>query len=174
MLRAPHAGIVGDVRLSAGQVVDPGLRMLDLQGAATTATVIALLPGRYRPLLHAGDSLRFAADGFHELTHELTVTRVGQQIVGPAEAARFVGRDLADAFSIAGPVVLVQASLPLTSFSLDGQRYDCSNGMFGKAEAAVRNEPIAYAFLPSLKPWIERLTHSQPWRTLVEGVRRGF
>lgn len=174
VLRAPHAGIVGDVRLSPGQVVEPGLRVIDLQGAAKAATVIALLPGRYRPLLHAGDSLRFAADGFHELTHELTVTRVGQQIVGPTEAARFVGRDLADAFSIAGPVVLVQAALPLRSFALDGQRYEFSNGMFGVAEAAVRNEPIAYAFIPSLKPWVERVTHSLPWKQLAEGISHAF
>ena len=44
MLRAPHAGVVGDVRVSAGQLVDPGLRMIDLQGPASAGTVIALLP----------------------------------------------------------------------------------------------------------------------------------
>jgi multidrug efflux pump subunit AcrA (membrane-fusion protein) len=158
VLRAPHGGIVGDVRVREGQLVEPGLRMIDLQGAASAATVTALLPGRYRPLLHAGDKLRFEVDGFHQLTHELVVTRVGEQIVGPSEAARFVGRDLADAFSIAGPVVLVQASLPSTYFAMDGQRFDFSSGMFGKAEAVVRNEPIAYAFVPSLKPWMTRVT----------------
>lgn len=169
VLRAPHAGVVGDVRVSAGQLVDPGLRMIELQGPASAGTVIALLPGRYRPMLRAGDTLRFAADGFHELTHELVVSRVGQQIVGPAEAARFVGRDLADAFSIEGPVVLVQANLPATSFALDGQRYDFSSGLFGKAEAVVRNEPIAYAFVPSLKQWVERLDASSLWRQVTEG-----
>ena len=87
------------------------------------------------------------------LTRELVVTRVGEQIVGPSEAARFVGRDLADAFSISGPVVLVQASLPNTAFEHDGQRFEFSSGMYGKAETVVRNEPIAYAFAPSLKQW---------------------
>lgn len=168
VLRAPHAGVVGDVRVSSGQLVDPGLRMIELQGPASAGTVIALLPGRYRPMLRAGDTLRFAADGFHELTHELVVSRVGQQIVGPAEAARFVGRDLADAFSIEGPVVLVQAKLPATSFALDGQRYDFSSGLFGKAEAVVRNEPIAYAFVPSLKQWVERLSASSLWQQVTE------
>jgi membrane fusion protein (multidrug efflux system) len=157
VVRAPHDGIIGDVRVRDGQLVEPGLRMIDLQAAAASATVTALLPGRYRPLLHAGDHMRFEVDGFHQLTHELVITRVGEQIVGPAEAARYVGRDLADAFAIAGPVVLVHATLPDTWFKLDGQRYDYSSGMLGKAEAVVRNEPIAYSFLPSLKPWTERV-----------------
>lgn len=156
-VRAPHAGIVGDVRVREGQVVEPGMRMIDLQGDATSATVTALLPGRYRPLLHAGDKLRFQIDGFHLLTHELRIQQVGAQIVGPAEAARFVGRDLADAFSISGPVVLVQASLPRTSFAMEGQSYDFATGMLGKAEAVVRNEAVVYSFLPSLKQWTERM-----------------
>jgi membrane fusion protein (multidrug efflux system) len=158
-VRAPHAGVIGDVRVREGQLVEPGLRLIDLQGSATSATVTALLPGRYRPLLHAGDKLRFEIDGFHQLTHELRINQVGEQIVGPSEAARFVGRDLADAFSITGPVVLVQASLPRTSFTMEGQRYEFSTGMFGKAESVVRNEPIAYSFIPSLKQWNERVGH---------------
>jgi hypothetical protein len=80
---------------------------------------------------------------------------VGDQIVGPSEAARYLGRDLADAFAIGGPVVLVQATLDRTSFDVDGEHYDFAGGMYGKAEAAVRNEPIAYAFVPSLKPWVD-------------------
>ncbi len=157
VLRAPAAGIVGDVRVRPGQLVEPGLRVIDLQSAATAATVTALMPGRYRPLLRAGDKLRFQVDGFKNLPHELVVSRVGEQIVGPSEAARFVGRDLADAFSIQGPVVLVEATLPTTSFSMDGQPYDFASGMFGTAEAVVRNEPIAFAFVPSLKQWVERV-----------------
>lgn len=157
VLRAPQTGVIGDVRVRPGQVVEPGMRVIDLQAAATAATVTALLPGRYRPLLRAGDKLRFEVDGFHHLAHELIVSRVGEQIVGPAEAARFVGRDLADAVAIQGPVVLVEAALPSTHFSMDGQPYDYASGMFGKAEAIVRNEPIAYAFVPSLKQWVERV-----------------
>jgi membrane fusion protein, multidrug efflux system len=157
-VRAPHAGIIGDVRVREGQPVEPGMRVLDLQGDATSATVTALLPGRYRPLLHAGDSMRFEIDGFHLLTHELKIQQVGAQIIGPGEAARFVGRDLADAFAINGPVVLVQANLPRTSFTMEGSRYDFATGMLGKAEAVVRNEIIAYSFLPSLKQWTQRVS----------------
>lgn len=155
-LRAAADGVVADVRVREGQVVEPGLRIIDLQGSASAATVTALLPGRYRPMLHAGDKLRFHVDGFQHVTHELVIESVGEQIVGPNEARRFVGRDLSDALTVAGPVVLVQARLPSSSFVMDGQQYDFASGMFGKAEAVVRNEVIAFAFVPSLKAWAER------------------
>jgi membrane fusion protein (multidrug efflux system) len=170
-LRAPHSGVVGDVRVREGQPVEPGMRILDLQGSASAATLIALLPGRYRPLLHAGDRLRFAVDGFHERAQDLELSRVGDQIVGPSEAARYVGRDLADAFAINGPVVLVEAKLPQTSFEMDGRRYDFANGMFGKAEAAVRNEPVAYAFIPGLRPWVERVRSMEAMRAIWSWVQ---
>jgi multidrug efflux pump subunit AcrA (membrane-fusion protein) len=172
-LRAPHGGVVGDVRVREGQLVEAGLRILDLQGSASAATLIALLPGRYRPLLHAGDHLRFEVDGFHERAQELEISRVGDQIVGPSEAARYIGRDMADAFSIGGPVVLVEAKLPATSFETDGRRYDFANGMFGKAEAAVRDESIAYAFVPGLRPWVARVRSAEMFRTILGWVQHG-
>jgi membrane fusion protein (multidrug efflux system) len=155
-LRAAADGVVADVRVREGQVVEPGMSIIDLQGVASSARVTALLPGRYRPMLHPGDKLRFHVDGFNHVAHELEIQSVGEQIVGPNEAKRFVGRDLSDALSISGPVVLVQASLPSSNFEMDGQRYDFASGMFGKAEAAVRNEIIAFAFVPSLKAWADR------------------
>jgi membrane fusion protein (multidrug efflux system) len=157
-LRAPERGIVGDVRVREGQLVEPGLRVVELQSKTSAATVVALLPGRYRPLLRAGDKLRFDLDGFHHRAYELRVDSVGDQIVGPSEAQRYLGRDLADAFSINGPVVLVQAKLDRTSFDVDGDHYDFANGMYGKAETIVRNEQIAYSFVPSLKEWVERVS----------------
>ena len=161
-LRAPHKGVVGDVRVREGQMVEPGLRVVDLARTASVATVVALLPGRYRPLLQVGDKLRFEIDGFHHRARELTVDRVGEQIVGPAEATRYLGRDLSDALQVQGPVVLVQATLDRTSFDADGQRYDFAAGMYGKAEVAVRTEPLAYAFVPSLKQWVDRV-HPVEW-----------
>jgi len=170
-LRAPHAGFVGDVRVHEAQLVEPGMRVIDLQDSAASATLIALLPGRYRPLLRAGHRLRFELEGFHQRVHEFVVSRVGDQILGPGEAARYIGRDLGDAFQFGGPVVLVQAALPSTSFDVDGQRYAFASGMFGKAEAVVRDEPVAYAFVPGLRPWIERVQAFSPLRDLGVWVK---
>ncbi|MDB4972770.1 MAG: hypothetical protein JWN48_1111 [Myxococcaceae bacterium] len=157
-LRAPHRGVVGDVRVRVGQLVEPGASVIELRGDDADGTVVAMLPGRYRPLLRPGAKLRFELDGFHRRAHELTVDSVGDQIVGPAEAARYLGRDQADALQLQGPVVLVQASLPSGgSFEADGERFQFAHGMHGKAETIVRNEPVAYAFVPALKQWVDRV-----------------
>jgi membrane fusion protein (multidrug efflux system) len=156
-LRAPHRGVVGDVRVRPGQLIEPGVAVLELRGDRADTSVVALLPGRYRPLLKPGAKLRFELDGFHRRAHELTVEDVGDQIVGPAEAVRYLGREQADALQLQGPVVLVQASLPSGSFEADGERFEFAHGMHGKAETIVRNEPVAYAFLPGLKQWVERV-----------------
>jgi len=168
-LRAPRRGVVGDVSVRNAQLVEPGARVLDIQSGARAATIIALLPGRYRPLLHAGDKLRFQVDGFQQRAQELALSRVGDQIIGPGEAQRYLGRDLADSFQISGPVVLVEAKLPQTWFEVDHRHYDYASGMPGKVDAVVREEPIACALIPGLKPWIERV---QAW--LREGVAGGM
>ena len=66
-------------------------------GDGEGARLTALLPGRYRPLLAPGMSLRFVADGFPREVHALVIERVADQIVGPTEALRYLGRDAADA-----------------------------------------------------------------------------
>lgn len=157
-LRAPHKGIVGDVRVRVGQLVEPGASVIELRSDDAEGTVVAMLPGRYRPLLKSGAKLRFELDGFHRRAHELIVDSVGDQIVGPAEAARYLGRDQADALELSGPVVLVQASLPGgATFEADGEKFQFAHGMHGKAETVVRNEPVAYAFMPALKQWVDRV-----------------
>jgi membrane fusion protein (multidrug efflux system) len=171
-MRAPHAGFVGDVRVRESQLVEPGMRVLDLQDSKASATLIALLPGRYRPLLHAGHRMRFEVDGFQQRALELAVSRVGDQIIGPSEAARYLGRDLGDAFSIGGPMVVVEAAMPSTSFEADGQHYQLTSGMFGKAEAVVRDEPVAYAFIPGLRPWVDRVRALEPIRALSAWVKQ--
>jgi membrane fusion protein (multidrug efflux system) len=159
-LRAPRSGTVGDVRVRPGQLVEAGASLVELQEPGSEATVVALLPGRYRPLIHRGSTLRFEIDGFHRRAYELAVDTVGDQIVGPSEAARYVGRDSADAFSLTGPVVLVQARVHSARFEADGESFSFASGMYGKAETVVRSEPLAFAFVPALRPWLERMRPS--------------
>jgi membrane fusion protein (multidrug efflux system) len=158
-LRAPHDGVVADVRVRPGQLIEPGVSVIELRGDQADGDVVAMLPGRYRPLLKPGAKLRFELDGFQRRAHELTVQDVGDQIVGPQEAARYLGRDMADVVALSGPVVLVHATLPGASFEADGEHFQFAHGMHGKAETIVRSEPLAYAFLPGLKQWVNRVWH---------------
>jgi hypothetical protein len=64
---------------------------------------------------------------------------------------RFLGAELADTLQLSGPVILVEARLPSTLFSFEGQTLRYVEGMSGRADASVRKERIAVVLLPALK-----------------------
>jgi membrane fusion protein (multidrug efflux system) len=130
---------------------------LTLLGEQSGARLTALLPGRYRPLLGRDMRLRFIPDGFPRVVLHLRIERVGDQVIGPSEALRFLGRDLADTVPLQGPVVLVHARLPSRSFESEGVRYNFHHGMLGQAECAVRRESIAFALIPGLRSLVDNL-----------------
>jgi membrane fusion protein (multidrug efflux system) len=154
---APFAAVVGDVRARAGQLVEPGAALLSLLGEQGAVRLTALLPGRYRPLLAPGMRLRFRADGFPRAVHELRIERVADQIVGPAEALRFLGRDSADTLQLQGSVLLVDARLPTREFRSEHATYRFHHGMQGWAESAVRRDSIAFTFIPGLRQLVDNV-----------------
>ncbi|MCA9666379.1 MAG: HlyD family efflux transporter periplasmic adaptor subunit, partial [Myxococcales bacterium] len=70
-LRAPHEGIVGDVRVRASQRIKPGDIVLTMQGKKARYKVVALLPGAYRPLLSKGMNLRLELSGYARSSQDL-------------------------------------------------------------------------------------------------------
>ncbi|HEY8020889.1 MAG TPA: GAF domain-containing protein [Thermoanaerobaculia bacterium] len=150
-VRAPAAGIVGDVRVRPGVAVVPGQILLSLAGGEARAQVAVLLPGQYRPLLARGLPLRLELQGYPYSYQRLAVRAVGDEVVGPEEARRYLGPEIADGAAIEGPVVLVFADLPSPTFAADGRRYRFHDGMWGRAEVRVRSERILEAMVPGFK-----------------------
>jgi membrane fusion protein (multidrug efflux system) len=151
LVRAPRAGVVSDVRIRAGQHLGVGELILTLVGDDARMSVVALLPGRYRPMLRPGLPMRFELSGYRYEYRQLTIDSIGDEIIGPAEAKRYLGPGVADGVAVDGPVVLVRASMPSTSFSSEGHTYRYFDGLPARAEARVRSEPIVVTVLPALK-----------------------
>ncbi len=150
-VRAPRAGVVSDIRIRPGQHLAPGERILTLVGAESRSSIVAMLPGHYRPLLRPGMGLRLELVGFRYAYRELKIEAIGDEIVGPAEVRRFLGPDLADAVQVQGPVVLVSARLPSNTFVARDQTFQYYDGMPAMAEARVRTESILLTFVPGLR-----------------------
>jgi len=150
-LRAPHAGVVTDLRVRPGQHLAPGQSLLAVVGEAKRPSAVVLLPGRYRPQLRPGMAMRMELEGYGYAYQHLTVDSVGDQIVGPDEAKRYLGEEVADAVHFEGPVVLVSARLPARTFRAGGRTFEYHGGMWGSAEVEVRSERILFTLLPSLK-----------------------
>jgi membrane fusion protein (multidrug efflux system) len=151
IIRAPHAGVMTDIRVRPGQYLTANEVVLGIAPLAAQASLVCLMPGEYRPMLSPGQPLRFALTGYKFEYRSVDVTSVGEEVVGPAEMKRYLGAELADSVELAGPTVLVKASLPSRTFTADGRTFTYVEGLTGQADVRVRKEPIIVLLVPSLK-----------------------
>lgn len=151
VLRAPRDGVVNDVRVQPNQYLTPGVSVLSIVPEDISPTVLAFLPGHFRPYLKPGTSLRLEFDGFRNEYQEVLLEQVGEQIIGPTEVARQLGPGLAGAFEFKGSFILVRCRLPSQRFESNGEPYNYFDGMPARAEARVRTESILMTLVPALK-----------------------
>jgi len=152
---APRAGMVRDLRIRPHQLVMAGEVLLTLVGAHDVLSVVAIFPGQYRPLLHQGSPLQLELTGFRYAYQRLTIDAIGSEVIGPQEVRRFLGPDVADAVTLQGSSVIVQAHLPSRHFHAAGRWQDYHDGMHGTAEVRVRSERMVLALVPGLNAVFE-------------------
>ncbi len=148
---APCAGIVRDLRIRPNQLVAPGELLLTIVGDDDDLSVIAILPGQYRPLLKPGHPLRLELTGFRYAYQRLTIDSVGDEVVGPNEVRRFLGQEVADSLTLQGSSVIVQAHLPSRHLRPTAAGTSTTTACTATAEARVRSESILLALVPGLK-----------------------
>jgi membrane fusion protein (multidrug efflux system) len=154
-LRAPAAGVVSDIRVRVGQHISPGQSLLSIGRGQERPVVIAFLPGEDRPLLKRGMPLRLEIQGYRYAYQGLTIDSVGDEVVGPAEARRYLGDEIADAVQFTGPVVRVEAHLNSPTFEAEGKVRRYHDGMLAKAEVRTRSERVLVTLIPALKAFFE-------------------
>jgi membrane fusion protein (multidrug efflux system) len=154
-VRAPRAGTIGDVRVREGQHVIAGDPLLSMVSGGAELSVIAFLPGGDRPRLSTGMTLRLELRNYRYAYQTLTVDSVDAEVIGPYEAKRFLGPQLADAVPINGPVVLVRARLPKPTFEADGVEYRYFDGMQAIAEVKVDSKSVLATIVPGLERFVD-------------------
>jgi hypothetical protein len=150
-VRSPTDGIVGDISIHVGQAVAAGEQVLSLSGPGSGNEVIALLPGSFAPEVYPGMQLVLKIDGYPQSREELTIMEVEPEVFGPNDAARFVGKEIAQTLSLTGPILLVRSSLPQNTFVAASEKFTYHDGMVAQAEVSVRKEPLITALEPGLK-----------------------
>lgn len=150
-LRAPRSGTVTDLRLRPGQRVQPGQVVLSLSDRPSTYSLLALLPGHYRPQLQPGMPIRLQLHGYTWAYQHLVIDSVGDEVLGPAEARRILDPDIADAMPLEGPMVLVRAHLPNDRFETRGNTLHYHDGMLGTAEVRTRSQRLIFVLVPGLE-----------------------
>lgn len=157
---APRAGIVRDLRIRPQQLVTAGELLLTLVDADDVLSVVAIFPGQYRPFLTPESPLRLELTGFRYAYQRLTITAVGNEVIGPNEVRRFLGQDIADAVTLQGSQVIVRAPVPARAFHAGGRWHTYHDGMHGTAKVRVRSERLIFTLVPGLKAVFEG-THGE-------------
>jgi multidrug efflux pump subunit AcrA (membrane-fusion protein) len=150
-LRAPFDAVVNDVRVREGQHLNAGDVVVSILREGAESWALALVPGRYRPMLEPGQRFRLELEGFPYDYQELEVSLVSDELVGPAEVRRYLGPGLGDAVSVQGPVVAVTARLPGGTFQSNKRTYSYYTGMPGTARVKVRARNGWVTLLPILE-----------------------
>jgi membrane fusion protein (multidrug efflux system) len=149
---APQAGVVRNLRIRPGQLLAPGDTVLTLVNEDQAAcSVVALVPGQFRPMIKRGMPLRFELEGYPQVARALTVEEVADEVVGPQEVRRYLGQELGDAVTVQGSLVLVRARLPERTFDFEGERYLYYDGIPGRADVRVRRMRLIEMIFPGLK-----------------------
>jgi biotin carboxyl carrier protein len=150
-LRAPHGGIVNDVRTASGQHSERGETLLSISQPGETLSVIAFLPGADRPQLAPGMSLRMTLQGYPQTHIDIEIESISNDVMGPAEASRALGRGLVDSITLPSSVVVLRGTLHNPGFEVDGEEYKYSHGMLGLAEVKLRSDTVIRTLIPALK-----------------------
>jgi membrane fusion protein (multidrug efflux system) len=148
---APIDAMVSDVRVHPGQHVNAGDVLVSLAGPSTRYAITALLPGEFRPQLAPGMPMRVELVGYDHTYQTFVVNDVAEGVVGPQEARRALGSEIADSVALQGPVVLLRAATGDTTFQDGGLRFQFHDGMLGQARVRVRAESLLFTLLPALK-----------------------
>jgi multidrug efflux pump subunit AcrA (membrane-fusion protein) len=151
VIYAAESGTVGDVRVKPGQSVAPGELIASIVRERGRFSVLALLPGHQRPALHEGQQVRLELAGYPYVYHDLTIDRVDQEVIGLSEVRRILGADVADSIPISGPVVVVRAALPDSTFVSGGELYHYFDGMHAIARARLRSERLLTILVPGVR-----------------------
>jgi membrane fusion protein (multidrug efflux system) len=150
-LRSPRAGVISDIRIHVGQHLDAGEVVLNVVDDAAKFSVVAVLPGQHRPALKPGMMMRLELTGYQYGFLEVAIGSVQDEVIGPGEVQRFLGRELADTAAVSGPAVLANAVLDGHAFKFDGTEYRFFHGLKARAQVAVRSERAAFALWPVLR-----------------------
>ncbi len=154
-VRATKDGTVSDIRVRAGQPLQPGEPIATIVQPGAEPEVYAFLPSKDRPSLRKGQTLQVDLIGYTKARELATITAIGTEAIGGNEAAKVLGQTLADALKLPpGSYVLVKAHLPRRTFRNKGDTLNFHHGMLTKTEVKISEKPFLVSLLPALEKYM--------------------
>lgn len=149
IVRAPSEGVITDIRVRSGQAVEAGEVLAAITRGDGSGEIVAVVPGEYRPVVRVGLAARLELDGYSRTPCDVVVTRVADEVIGPADVERALGKSSVETLHVTGPSLLVTVSLPANGIPVEGEPLAVFDGMRGVVRIRVRTRPL----LAELLPW---------------------
>ncbi len=154
-VRATKDGTVSDIRVRAGQPLQPGEPIATIVQPGAEPEVYAFLPSKDRPSLRTGQPLQVDLIGYTKSRELATITSIGTEAFGGNEAAKVLGQTLADALKLPpGSYVLVKGRLPRRTFKHKHDTLNFHHGMLTKTEVKLSEKPFLVTLLPAIEKYI--------------------
>ncbi len=155
LVRAKQSGTVSDIRVRVGSALQPGDQVLQIVEPDAQPEIWAFLPGKDRPRLRLGQDLQVEILGYTKARDKAKITYVSTETMGPTEAAKIVGTQLADSIKLPpGSYVWVRAKLPSKTFKTQHNTWFYHHGMPAKTEVKIQDKPFLVTLLPALEKYI--------------------
>jgi len=106
--------------------------------------------------LRPGMMMRLRLVGYDHDEMKLAVTEVAEDVVGPRDVRGLLGPEFTDTTQIAGPVVILGASLSSRYFRTGANQLELHDGMRGMVEVKLRAKSVAEVLIPSLSDLSKR------------------
>jgi biotin carboxyl carrier protein len=150
-VRSPVEGTVTDIGVRVGQHVSKEDIAVSVAPPDARNDVLVALPGPYLPQIRPGMSMTLRISGYPNTFEKARIISINEDVVGPQEASRFIGRESSGALATHGPVFVVTGQMSSNTFEDEGLRLHYKDGMNGNADVTISEEPLIETLLPALK-----------------------
>lgn len=148
-LIVPVGGMLTDVRVRPGTLVNPGQTVATVRAARAGFEIVAAVPGNFRPLLASGLPVVAELEQFPGSRFHLEAREISPEVISPGEARALMGQ-LLPTGTEDGALALVYADLPEVLVSSTGAEHPLYDGMRGSVRIPVREERFIVTLWPAL------------------------
>lgn len=142
-------GMLTDVRVRPGTLVNPGQTVATVRGARAGFEIVAAVPGNFRPLLASGIPVVAELERFPGSRFHLEAREISPEVISAEEARALMGQ-LLPTGTEDGALALVYADLPEVLVSSTGAEHPLYDGMRGSVRIPVREERFIVTLWPAL------------------------
>jgi len=118
--------------------------------AGPAVTVIGILPGRFRPQLHAGLPMQLELSGYENAHQDLTVDSTDLEVVDRRDAPHAPEMGGPGTVTQEGPVVLARGRVLSETFEYKGRTVAYQEGMRGTVRVRVGSDTVLQMLLHGL------------------------